>query len=42
MDYCIGWWTIILDDAEDNPVDVGDSGGDSGGVGGLLDGVEDD
>ena len=26
------------DDAEDDPVDVGDSGG----VGGLLDGVEDD
>ena len=31
-----------MDDAEDDPVDVGDSGGDSSGVGGLLDGVEDD
>ena len=27
-----------MDDTEDDPVDVGDSGG----VGGLLDGVEDD
>ena len=27
-----------MDDAEDDPVDVGDSGG----VGGLLDGAEDD